>query len=414
METQLESIQEIKRLIGKNQQQKALEKLAEEKLPIPDKQIFMLKSRFNKIKHEQRLGIINENDARIELNKVNNDILDLLEDVANKLKKKYNSPRNNQQRNRKNLPVLIGIFALIIIIVSGSIWYNNEMESNRSSSSTNNLDAADSIQQNVPNKQEEHKFLLAQADSLYEVGRFEKALILYEQIKDSLEINIQDQVSQKIKSCQDEIKFKTLCDEGKKHEDKKEYKDALEKYKKASQIKRSDKSVTAAKERLEKIIYEAELEPWESKFLENYVYLKDKGSGKFLSVLNPRNQSKPQLDDFQKNATRLFKIKRRRKGVYVIECKMQSQQIITAGRADDGSYSKFSPLWTWEYAAGKGKPGGNQNWKIIQDGDKNAFFIQNTNSELFMGIEKSSGKLYQLAKGERITWEIYTESEMDN
>jgi hypothetical protein len=64
-------------------------------------------------------------------------------------------------------------------------------------------------------------------------------------------------------------------------------------------------------------------------------------------------------------------------GVYVIDCKMQANRI------------------------------------LLQLGQMMAV-IQNTYSELYIGIQKSSGKLYQLAKGERITWEIYTESEMDN
>ena len=64
-------------------------------------------------------------------------------------------------------------------------------------------------------------------------------------------------------------------------------------------------------------------------------------------------------------------------GVYVIHCKMQANRI------------------------------------LLQLGQILAV-IQNTYCELYIGIQKSSGKLYQLAKGERITWEIYTESEMDN
>lgn len=79
MKDQQELIQKVKDLIRSNRTEKALELLAKEQLSSLDKELIIISGRFNKVKEDQILGVIDDNEARKELNKINLAILGLSE-----------------------------------------------------------------------------------------------------------------------------------------------------------------------------------------------------------------------------------------------------------------------------------------------------------------------------------------------
>lgn len=80
------------------------------------REVIQLKSQFNQIKKDRRLGIIDDNAYQIQINKVTNSILELLEQI--------NSPiEENHQRERKDIWKYV-IVILGISFVVGFIFFN--------------------------------------------------------------------------------------------------------------------------------------------------------------------------------------------------------------------------------------------------------------------------------------------------
>ncbi len=73
---------EVKQLIASNKTEKAFELLNKEQLSSLDKELILLRSRYAKIKEDQMLGVMNEQEARQEINKINLALLGLSEKIG--------------------------------------------------------------------------------------------------------------------------------------------------------------------------------------------------------------------------------------------------------------------------------------------------------------------------------------------
>lgn len=71
----------IKKLVSLNKTEDAIQYLASQKLDDIEKQIIILNNRFNKTSEERILGIISNEDASLEYNKINSAIIDLAEKI---------------------------------------------------------------------------------------------------------------------------------------------------------------------------------------------------------------------------------------------------------------------------------------------------------------------------------------------
>jgi hypothetical protein len=88
MKSYEELVNQVKDLIRKNKTDKALELLAKEQLSKLDKQLILINSRYSKLKEDQTLGILDDDTAQRNLNKINVELLAL----ADKIGKKSNIP----------------------------------------------------------------------------------------------------------------------------------------------------------------------------------------------------------------------------------------------------------------------------------------------------------------------------------
>ena len=130
MKDQQELIQKVKDLIRSNRTEKALELLAKEQLSSLDKELIIISGRFNKVKEDQILGVIDDNEARKELNKINLAILGLSEKIIKKPGKSTMIPAaheagimNNKVRN------YLLIFLGVIIVGSLIFWMARDPQS---------------------------------------------------------------------------------------------------------------------------------------------------------------------------------------------------------------------------------------------------------------------------------------------
>lgn len=389
MQDQQDLTRKVKELISANQTARALELLAKEQLSDIDRQVIMLNNRYNKVIDDQRLGIIDDHSARLELNKINLSLLDLAESIDKKPKGVSSDVAVDQAAGRKSSGLIklgIGFTGLVLM---GFLLFRLFV---------------------IPNeKHKQYEVLLNKADSLYSHMQYEQAKAKYEAV---LKFDISDKAyaERKIDTCENRIKYLEMYDEGKAMEAEKKWQDALAKYKLALTIYGEGKEASQGVERVEAAIT-AVKNSWEEKFIDKYTVFKDAETGKVLTALGSQNASELQLGDYRGEASQLFKLVRLQDGLFALECKIKYGQILTTSRTDYNStieYSKPGPLWLYQWAAGDQKPGGNQTWKMISLGD-NKFRIQNNNSDLYIG--ESSGKIFQLSKGECKTWLLYLEGE---
>ena len=74
-----ELVKQIKDFVSKNKTGQAIKLLAKEQLSDIDKELIILNSRYSKLSEEKRLGIIDGDSAQRQLNKINFDLLALME-----------------------------------------------------------------------------------------------------------------------------------------------------------------------------------------------------------------------------------------------------------------------------------------------------------------------------------------------
>ncbi|MFK7808557.1 MAG: hypothetical protein AB8F74_12200, partial [Saprospiraceae bacterium] len=378
-----------------------------------DRQIIMLKNRFSKMRDDQRSGIIDDKDARLELNRINHALLDLAESIPSK-STKNTAAKISSTKEKKPKTLLWGILAGGALVLIGLVWFFNTSRSSEINPQDNNLpsstDSSELVKKEAEKKQLEYNLLLHQADSLYEAKNYEKAKQLYNQLS-GLDIQNKELISKKLKSCQDEIMINRLLKQGKEEESKNQFKKALNKYEAALSIKPKDELLISAKNRVTAILNKPKLKPWEEKFIGKYLVLKDVSSKKIMTVNSTNNATELHLDKYKNSAYQYFRLVSLGNGLYAFESKLRSSQILTTSRTNynsDLGYSKPGPLWIYQWAAGNKKPGGNQTWKLKHKGG-NKFQIQNNHSELYIG--ESKGKIFQLPKGESEVWEFYLEGD---
>lgn len=82
MKTHEKLKEEVKKLIGDNKTERAIKMLTEKKLPSIEKELILINSRHSKVTEEQRLGISEEDDIQRKLNKINFDLLALVEQIG--------------------------------------------------------------------------------------------------------------------------------------------------------------------------------------------------------------------------------------------------------------------------------------------------------------------------------------------
>lgn len=198
MNDQQELYQKVKFLISMNQTDKALELLAKEQLSALDRQVIMLNNRYNKIKDDQRLGIIDNESAQIEFNKINHSLLDLAELISKKPKDIFSSSDLSRKSYTGNLPVLIGAGILGIVLLAFA-WYHLKGK-------------PDVVPGQTEKEQSQYAHVLKQADSLYDNRDFENALRKYEEIFELKMENKMD-IAKKIIACQTEIEARKQSDE---------------------------------------------------------------------------------------------------------------------------------------------------------------------------------------------------------
>ena len=82
METPNELVQQVKELISSNKTGKALQLLAKNQLSAIDKELVILNSRYVKLQEDQTFGVIDEEEVRQEINKINRSLLNLSEKIG--------------------------------------------------------------------------------------------------------------------------------------------------------------------------------------------------------------------------------------------------------------------------------------------------------------------------------------------
>lgn len=118
MENQEILKKQVQDLIASNRTEQALKLLAEKQLNSLDRELIILNGRFNKIKDDQRMGIIDNETASRELNKINIGLLDLSEKIGSNTENP--NPKvlslNGDKKSNKMLPLIIGGVVLLAII----------------------------------------------------------------------------------------------------------------------------------------------------------------------------------------------------------------------------------------------------------------------------------------------------------
>lgn len=140
----MKSHQQVKELISANRTDQALELLAKKQLSSLDKELIILNSRYNQVKEDQILGVINAEEARKEINKINLAILHLSEKISLKSNAKIHQAvfAGNQARGKLFEPkVLIPALILIVAVaVAGFFMFRSEptTEMNQQTAQTEN------------------------------------------------------------------------------------------------------------------------------------------------------------------------------------------------------------------------------------------------------------------------------------
>ena len=87
MEKYEELKKKVRNLISQNKTEKAIELLAKESLSAIDKKLILLNGRLKKLKDDETFGVIDDDEVRQEINKINLSILDLAEEIEMEPKK---------------------------------------------------------------------------------------------------------------------------------------------------------------------------------------------------------------------------------------------------------------------------------------------------------------------------------------
>ncbi len=133
----MENFEELKNqvrdLISKNKTKKALEILAKESLSAIDKKLILLNGRYKKIEDDMTFGIIDDDEVRQEINKINLALLDLSDEIGEVQKEEEagvaksisttssGTSQSSAASKSKNLwkiliPVLLGVIVIVVLI----------------------------------------------------------------------------------------------------------------------------------------------------------------------------------------------------------------------------------------------------------------------------------------------------------
>ena len=74
----------LKELVSLNKTEDAIQFLANQRLDDIEREIILLNTRFNRISEEIRLGVISDEDANLEFNKINLTIIELAEKLESR------------------------------------------------------------------------------------------------------------------------------------------------------------------------------------------------------------------------------------------------------------------------------------------------------------------------------------------
>jgi hypothetical protein len=146
METYQPLIAKIKELVGTNQTKKALDTLDQANLPFLSKDIIQLKARLRKLNDEQNLGILDDNSARLEGNKINLAVLGLLDKLTQQEEKKRAGGTG------KNVRIFSFAFVGVLLIAAIGYWVIQSQPEK-----TNQPDPATSIQNDLAEEKEKGK-----------------------------------------------------------------------------------------------------------------------------------------------------------------------------------------------------------------------------------------------------------------